>query len=287
MTGTEQLADLVDCRAIELINIVAVPRSMSTALGRLLCQGSDRVLFVNEPFNRNNQDCEVAATGILQAASPHLDAQEQRPLTVITKNMATYLSDQSFGYLGDLAPATIWSVRNPSIQIGSLLLRMINDMEIETGASSIDQSEMDAYMDKVCGKLEDSELSKDFSRTGWSSISRHFKNRDQRKASLTIDGTELTNNPEPVLERLCTVVGLGYSPEMVHGWSKSYTNVNTGSSHFSTEENAWTRDAATTNGIVKNSRPPLDLTVLPASLRAHIIDTAMPAYELMIGHNLQ
>ena len=202
MTSSEQLTALTEGENLNLVNIVAVPRSMSTALGRLLCQGSDDVLFVNEPFNRNNQDLEVAADGILRSVSGHLEDGDPSGLTVVTKNMSTYLSDEAFDYFSAVSESTIWSIRHPLIQIGSLLTRMINDMEVKTGARVIDQDQMLHSIDKVSQQLDNSAISSNFSRTGWSSIRRYFDRFIRESPATVVDGTELTVRPGDVVQKI-------------------------------------------------------------------------------------
>jgi hypothetical protein len=68
---------------------------------------------------------------------------------------------------------------------------------------------------------------------------------------------------------------------MVEGWASDYTNVNVGSSRLGTTENAWSKHAATSLGIVAVQREPLDLEILPAAMREHITEVAIPAYEEM------
>ena len=52
MSNFETLLDYVNHDAVKLVHVEAVPRSISTALGRALCEVEGVGLYVNEPFHR-------------------------------------------------------------------------------------------------------------------------------------------------------------------------------------------------------------------------------------------
>ena len=61
----------VDCVArredsqIKIIELQAVPGSMSTALGRCLNESEAASVCLNEPFNMNNDDPDIAAGHVI------------------------------------------------------------------------------------------------------------------------------------------------------------------------------------------------------------------------------
>lgn len=87
--------------------------------------------------------------------------------------------------------------------------------------------------------------------------------------------------PTQILKGACKRLSLPYSSSMVTGWSSGYANINTGTSKFSTAENAWTSHAAISEGLVKTMRKPLDFSILPQSLLDHINTVAIPTYQSM------
>lgn len=281
MSNYEQLASLVEEERVSMVNMVAVPRSISTALGRALNESDTRSIFINEPFNRNNQSLEVATKHILGVVLPELDDNDSK-LTVITKNMATYLGEKEFYHLDKIATGNVWSVRDPLIQIGSLAIRMANDSLVENGADTITTDEIWARIDRVTDLLANSDTSTNFSRTGWKSISQHFL--AQTAPSVVIDGSDLSAQPKRVLKVASELLGLDYSDRMATGWRANYVNINIGTSRFDTESNAWTGHAATSDGITMTNRMPMDLETLPQALWEHVVQIAIPAYEIMRGH---
>ncbi|MGH3969001.1 MAG: hypothetical protein ACRDTV_13055, partial [Mycobacterium sp.] len=88
-----RMAALVADGSITIIELHAVPRSMSTALGRCLNESGANSIFVNELFNMHNADPDIAAGHVLQAIEPDL---RSAPVLVLTKNMARFLSAPVF-----------------------------------------------------------------------------------------------------------------------------------------------------------------------------------------------
>lgn len=279
MSEFSNLETAVERGNLKLINVVALPRSLSTALGRALSQGEDPKIFINEPFNRNNFDLEVAAHSLLRYTAPPLRSADDR-LTIITKNMAAYLSTEIFQKLFDISDATIWSIRNPLTQMGSFLTRIANDLAPEDEAE-ITQDSLSPHLDAVTSFLENGTLSNDFSRTGWKSIGTLFRGVDPHEG-IVVDGEQLALDPVSTLAKVCKFARLEFSPSMVGDWRNGYININVNSSKFDTKANPWTSHVATSTGIESTSREPLNLDKLPASLREHIVNVAIPTYEAMI-----
>ena len=272
---------LVESEDLNLINIVSVPRSMSTMLGRLLCQGAEGSIFINEPFNRNNIDIELASERILESIDKLGSYSGKKQ--IVLKNMATYLTDEAFSFITELSHKTIYSVRDPIFQIGSLVTRMANDLACGTGSDKLKENEVELYLDDVVNLLLESNLSENFSRTGWRDLRRHFDNYNEQNNIIISDGNNLTNNPTMEIPRLCEKLGIVFCDAMVSGWENGFDNWNTQSSIFNTKINAWTKDAATNIGVVKNDRKPIDMNKLPSALVDHIYDTALPAYRYIKG----
>lgn len=275
MSHYEILRDKVETGSFKLVQSVGVPRSVSTAFCRALNNTEESSLYVNEPFNRDTADTEGAAKNILDSVQ-EADLMDG-PTLVIVKNMASYMDAASFKALSELSSGTVWNIRNPLVQIGSLLTRIVNDLEIASGASEIDQAEIYPYINRACDYLIDSPKSVHYSKTGWESIRRHFRNRSG-EVHLAVDGEDFTKNPSAVLDAVATRLQIAFSENMVTGWSKGFINVINRDNTSETEQNAWTSLAARSIGVLAVDRAGLDIDRLPASLIEHIESTAMPAY---------
>ncbi len=208
-----------------------------------------------------------------------------RPLVVITKNMARNLSPSLFQEWMKICDGVVWSIRDPRIQLASLVTRIANDLAYEPGADSIAQENLsNGDLKAVSDFLENGPVSKNFSKTSWADIGEHFRSGFQPKQSVVIDGGELTTKPKEILKNACDVLGLQYNPQMIEGWQGDFINANTGyNSKLTDTTHAWTKEAATTHGIIPISRPALNIDSLPIALREHITQVALPIYEEMIA----
>lgn len=286
MRNFEQLESAVSDGAVRIIHIEAIPRSVSTALGRALNESDDSPsVNVHEPFNRMKLDIDTASGHVLDAIEP-LARSDTRQVTVIAKSMARNLSSPDlFRQWVSICDGVAWSVRDPLVQIGSFLTRIANDLFVEPGADVITQEELAPYLPDAVAYLKDGGTLPDFSKTSWADIGQHFRSGHQPERSVVVDGAKLTIEPLKVLENACIKLGLTFSPYMMEGWQQGFANANTGYSekYDNSDDNGWIGRAASSTGIVAVERHPLELSELPPSLREHITEVAMPTYQEMIG----
>lgn len=280
MGNFETLQQHVESGSLKIVHVEAVPRSVSTALSRALNEGDGLSVYVNEPFNRMKHDVEAAAGHILDATAPLLTRTDEQ-VTVISKNMARNLSPDIFKKWMEVSDGVIWSIRDPQVQIASLLTRIANDIIIEPGADQLTQQQLGPYIQQASDFLENSGISNGFSKTSWYEIGAHYRSGHQSERSAVVDGGDFAAEPVRVLGAACLVSGLEFSHKMVDGWERSYMNANDGYSDKDITENGWTNHAASSTGVVAIERQGIDLNDLPVTLRAHMIDVAIPVYQEM------
>jgi hypothetical protein len=271
---------------LRLIQMVGVPRSVSTAIGRALNESGVSSIFVNEPFNREIREPEAAMGQVLDAAArvgkPHVG-----PGVVIMKNMASYVSSEAYEVLSRLSDATVWNVREPFIQIGSLVTRLVNDQLIGSGADRITQEQLTPEMVRyACDMLVRSSRSEGFSKTGWQSIGSHWRRGLDGGRAAVVDGGRLTVDPSRFLAALCQNIELPFSERMVAGWQQSYINVINRDNEAETARSAWTSKAAQSSGIRAVSRHSLDRSIMPVELLQHMTEVAVPTYHAMMKSHM-
>ncbi len=204
---------------------------------------------------------------------------DMQPVAIV-KSMATYYTLDSFKIMEEISDGIIWSIRDPMIQISSLLTRTANDL-IAGGEDLLREEEIESFIPDAVSFLENSDLSRAFSRTGWESIGKLYDCSVSNNQTV-IDGGEFVAHPSSVLELLCDRVNLEFSSSMVKGWQKDIIHLNSpGNSRLSFEDNAWTRDAMKSDGIFTSKREALDRVSLPQSLLDHLDRVAVPVYEKM------
>jgi hypothetical protein len=282
--------------SIKIIELHAVPRSQSTALGRCLNESGATSVFINEPFsNMRNDDLDIAARHVVEAVEPVLSAATE-PVIVFTKNMAQYLSAPVFGTWIDACSAVVWCIRDPRVQIASLVTRLANDMLFGPGSDRLKQSDLPlsgplrspawpGILTMVTELLRDSSWSTDFSATGWLAIGAHFTDCVGYPSSFVADGSLFGRVPDRFLRYLCSGLGIEFRDRMIDGWREPFFNANQLDSHPDRRldpAKAWIKHAATSRGIEATGSAPLEVSILPAALRDHVIEVALPTYEMLM-----
>lgn len=282
MSYHNKLTNMIESGDLSLIHVEAVPRSISTALSRALSESDTPTIYVNEPFNRMKHDIEDASARILEAVDQSA-RPEDLPLTVVSKNMARNISRPIFSELMDISQGIVWSIRDPHVQISSLITRIANDLEFEPGADKLRQEDLtDEQIRKASDFLESGPKSTGFSKTSWFDMGEHYSQLNADVASVVIDGAMLTTDPETVLQNAARRLGLVFSSRMISGWQGQFINANTGySTTLTDDEHAWTREAVVSTGILPSSTSTIAIDRMPSSLQDHLRNIAMPVYDRM------
>ena len=278
------LKNLVDSNRIELISVVSIPRSVSTAFSRAISQGQNK-FFINEAFNRQKFNLEEGCNTILKAFYDLEHTHNNEKITIVIKNMARNLSEEMFNSMNDLSKYTFFTIREPAVQISSLVTRIVNDLQHGYGTDFIDQKSLNsAQIIEACLFLENSPVSNDFSKASWGEIYNHYKSARNLNISV-IDAEKFLNNSEEVISEACFQAGISFDKnKIISGWDKNYINANIGyNDSLSNEKHAWTKEAFSNNKIINyKSRTPIDPLLFTDELRIDIHDIAIPIYEKML-----
>ncbi len=277
------MSALVADGSIKIIELQAVPRSMSTALGRSLNESGATSVFVNEPFNMRNGDVNVAAGHVIDAVEPLLSSARE-PVIVLAKSMARFLTGPVFRAWTDVCSSVVWCIRDPRMQISSLVTRTANDLFFGIGSDRLKQGDLlPSHVATVTKFLQSSELSTDFSKTGWRAIGAHFTDCAGRRPSFVADGSLFSRMPDQFLRYLCSRVGLEFRDRMINGWEKPFVNVDgLYDPEHDDAADAWVKQAATSRGIETTESRPLEESALPDALRDHLLTEALPRYEMLM-----
>jgi len=256
---------------------------MSTALGRSLNESSGTSVFLNEPFNMRNGDVDAAAGHVVRAAESLLSSARQ-PVIVLAKSMARFLTGPVFRAWTDVCSSVVWCIRDPRTQISSLVTRTANDLFFGVGSDRLKQGDLlPSHLAAVTEFLQSSELSTDFSKTGWRAIGAHFADCAGRRPSWVADGSLFSRMPDQFLPYLCSRLGLEFSDRMIDGWEKPFVNVDRFYyPEYDDAGDAWVKQAATSRGIETTESPPLEDSALPDALRDHLLTEALPVYETLM-----
>jgi hypothetical protein len=205
---------------------------------------------------------------------------------VVSKNMARFLSASVLPTWTDVCAAVVWCVRDPRLQISSLVTRTANDLLFGVGADHLNQGDLSrSHLAMVTEFLQNSAWSTDFSKTGWRSIGEHFNDCAGRLPGFVADGSLFSRVPDRFLRYLCAGLGIEFRERMIDGWTEPFLNVDGIDNPVlaDTAADAWIKHAATSCGVEPGRREALDVSVLPAPLREHLLDVAVPTYEMFMG----
>jgi hypothetical protein len=283
-TSFSRLSALVATGSLRVIELQAVPRSMSTALGRCLNESGATSVFVNEPFSTSPHDVDVAAGHILQWVQPALSSA-QGPVIVVSKNMARFLSAPVLRTWTDVCEAVVWCVRDPRPQILSLVTRTVNDQLFGIGADRLKQCDLlPWHLEMATELLQNSVWSTDFSKTGWRAIGEHFNDCAEGLPAFVADGSLFRRVPDRFLQYLCAGLGLEFRNRMINGWSEPFLNVDGIEKPYPTDPavDAWIKQAATSCGVEPAEQVVPEVQVLPAALRNHLFEVAVPTYDMFM-----
>ena len=274
---------LVASGSIKIIELQAVPRSMSTALGRALNESGSTSVFVSEPFNLHNGDVNTAAGHVLSAVEPALSSARE-PVVVLTKNLAGFVTAPAFRTWLDVCSSVVWCVRDPRKQISSLVTRTANGLLFDVGSDRLKQKDLlPSHVAAATEWLRNSRVSKDFSLAGWRAIGAHFGDSVGGCPSFVADGSLFSRMPDRLLPYLCRQLGIEYRDRMIDGWDKPFMNVHRlYDPQYDDAGDAWIKQAATSRGVEPTENPPLAESVMPEALREYLFGVAVPTYELFM-----
>lgn len=270
-----RLEKLVRDGDVRIVQVVGVPRSMSTALEKSLAEMGEPAAYVNEPFNVQNGDIDLAAQQLLSTFR-----DKGQPSVLVTKSLAPQIGREEFNTWMSVCESLVWSIRNPLIQMGSLATRLAND---RYGLSThvITQDEVYPYLQR----LTEHWMATGFALPGWHSVGDHYRCRPANDIpSVVIDGEDLVKHPARVLKAACSRLPYTFRRDMVSNWRAEPFNNANHAYPSETDDNglptdAWISKAARARGLEPNTRTSLDVDRLPSALRHYIDDVAIPTYS--------
>ena len=132
--------------------------------------------------------------------------------------------------------------------------------------------------------LQNSAWSTDFSKTGWRAIGEHFNDCAERLPAFVADGSLFCRVPDRFLQYLCAGLGVEFRSRMIDGWSEPFLNVDGIDKPYLSDAavDAWTKHAATSCGVEPAEQVALEVQVLPAALRDHLFEVALPTYGMFM-----
>lgn len=281
MQSLERIGRLTEAGEMQLIHVSAVPRSVSTALGRALAAGASAGMYLHEPFNRCNRDIEAASTAILDVYNRY--RSDGCPITVVTKSIARNMPTDAYARLAEVSTDIVMAVRNPLIQLASLATRIACDLS-DQPIDGADETQLHNALPFVSECLERDA----FRQPSWEAIHEHYMVSEVPGEIVVVDGNDLQTNPTATLSHLSAQLHAMNEGPVASGWQEPVVNANDNYPDLLDERgislNPWISHAMHSDGMQQTQqRPALDPARMPDALRTYVESVAMPAYHDITG----
>jgi hypothetical protein len=289
----EELKALTSKGDLSIIYIDAPPRTVSSALFRSLAQIIPACAY--EPFHRPFHGFERGLAVLLKKAKEagvH-DPATAKPVPLVVKEIARYLPAAEWEKWMPLADHFIAIVRDPYLQLHSLVKRAANDLHYEKyGANGLPDAKVWELAERIGnifrdgGSIAGRPIPGDFHRTGWRSLGEHLVSLDayiqdhRQKRLMVVDGFLLRAMPQAIMSEILARLGIRQDADMlekaVSGWS-----ADTGP-HIHRPDSS--KDDAYRSRVIASTgyEPPLDetppLRLFPPVLQNYLKDFALPVY---------
>ena len=289
----EELKRLVDNGRLSILYIDAPPRTVSSAFFRSLAQIVPACAY--EPFHFSSHGFEKGLEVLLERAKEAgvYNTDTPKPIRLVAKEIARYLPPDSWGKWVPLVDHFIAIIRDPHVQLHSLVKRAANDMFYgKYGASGLSDEQVWRLAEKIGnifkegGSIAGRPVSGDFDRTSWRSLSEHLATLDAhlhdnlQKRATVVDGFLLRSMPHAVMSELVEQLGIRCDAEMlqksVSGWNANATAPI--KRPDCDDDDAYRTRVNASTGY----EPPLEetppLRMFPAVFQDHLKHIALPIY---------
>lgn len=292
-SGFLELQQLLHNTGARIIHIDAPPRSSSSALYIALSELADGSIF--EPFWGNPKNFD---NGCKQVANTVLSASKNSSAPIIlVKDIARHLPAENWVKWHNVINHTVTLVRDPQLQLRSLLGRLANFYILGAGGKGLEEQQIMENADAVDRLLQHGDAKKygagAYEKAGWKDLAEHHRVLDQAGMGHSIvDASLLRADPRNTMAKLVDRLGLSFDEKLVAGWTKSsganFTHANPNIPMRRDGEgkitNAWLEKAANSSDFLPPCDPMLPLAQMPAHMREYATQTAMPFYIDALKH---
>ena len=218
MRALKELEQNVSSGQLEITQILAPPRSLSTAIEVALTEAADGQL--HEPFHpRRSHSLEESLQLILDRFKQLQDKSESSGVHIINKDLAKHIGQEDWKILENIISNIVFVVREPTLQQFSLIKQRLNEIWL---GSYNDSSVGDTQVFENVTKLK----SKEWANESWSHMDEFLDavESDPHLRSKAVILSELTLllNPHQTMKELAErFKWTPFNEKMTRGWSKA------------------------------------------------------------------
>ncbi len=248
------LQKLVQSGALQITWIDSIARSNSTALEIALTESPDYQGQINEPYRQTHNMLRktgdtsdalnetarfILEQGFTRWGLEH--ASETTPVRIVIKDMADAIPEEDWQHIRPLIKNSITLIRDPLKQIGSL----------------VELSENYQAAHKRMGGL----------MGAWRTLYNRASEMAREDNWHLIDSDHLLEDPEHILTTMCHALGITYSPNMVHNWTKA-----THDNFVQRKQDVWSDKAVGSSGFLRKQRTPTSIDQVPVALQEQVCE---------------
>ncbi|MFZ4126130.1 MAG: hypothetical protein ACOYJ2_08720 [Rickettsiales bacterium] len=303
MNAYEQVQSLVDQGEIEITYIDHLPRTISHALARCMFEVYDG--YINEPFfSTSNAGTEKGFVGFDDACTKIVNEYariktenpDKKPVTILIKDVAKSMPGKYWGEWLALTTNVISLIRDPHLQIYSLMEAVAND-NWHRGQTLATQEQVLSEGDRIARTLRAYGTEK-INTTSWNPMGEHqaflasYMAEHPEKRHIIMDGNMVLMQPEIAVKQMMDTIGNpAFKPEMLADWGKSANGLpndrDWGRSKINVDgrtQNSWTNNAFSQSGFKPAGNRAVPLSKFPAMMQEHLLEVSLPVYLDMLQH---
>jgi len=283
------LQQLVKQKRLEIIYVIAPPRTMSTVIHIALTQSCDGQIM--EPFNLKKRDgfnegCQL----ILNRVNQIFDEKGRWPIRLVIKDIAKNIKFKEWQSIKNIFSYCVFTVREPTLSLSSLLIRRANDYDSNELSYSA-----------VIRRAES--LSKEYWHDiSWRKIDRFLTDVEEefnyRFPVSIISSLSLCLDPIGTMRKLS--VKFGWKPfnhQLVKDWQKAigtdiysppYINQDPITYKKRFFRNTWIKKAIWSTSfkpLDQAQDSPRDIGQWPKKMQKYLLEEVLPVYVRFVGHD--
>ncbi|MEM7538684.1 MAG: hypothetical protein AAF639_41355 [Chloroflexota bacterium] len=285
-----------DSGQLAIYYIDAPPRTAGSALHRAIAQATDADAY--EPFHIPPNAFMKGLEGIHAQVEAALarPARPDKPVRIVVKEIARYLNEEEWQQWSQLVDHFVFVVRDPLLQLYSMVLRTANDWHAGYGSHQLSDAEAWAQADQIGrifrdgGTVNGRPIPPNFERLSWQSLETHLTLLDQQMQQIQqaenrvtiVDSSLLRADPKAQMTELFSRLQLPTDDatltRCVSGWHVGHVQRDD-----CPQDDAYRNKVNSAQGLM----PPLDnaplFTEMPRVFQQYLVDIALPTYQRFLA----
>jgi len=288
--GLNSLKELVSSGKLELVYIVSPPRCLSTAMEIAVTETADGQ--INEPFHSMrsasfDEGCQLLVDRYRGLAG---EMQDKATIRLVVKDLIRHTGASDWTRLLGLSKEVIFMVREPSLQLYSLLKRRVNDRAEFNGDKLTEE--------QVIAGIPNVPLNRVIDDT-WSRLGEVWE-RSQDCRPVVVSQLSFLQDPRGSLDRLSSYFKWSVPTERIlSGWEKGAgqkfyipePKYHLDGRMVHSSAGAWLREAFNSRGfqpLDPKDDKPRPIGIYPESIKRYFLEQMLPTYieMMMCSQNL-